>query len=337
MNYYELLNIEITASTVEIKKAYRKMAMKWHPDRNNNSKESEEQFKNIKEAYETLSNESARFWYDREVINSSAHKFNNSSFNQTNSHQEQPNSNDADQFTKSENNNDNFREKDDSIFEEHYDSSNQNYEENSTSQSDDTTYNKYSFWEKKYPFSNFHEYNLEISEDLSILGGKTNFNYPWNNNFININVTIKENFNPNNVLEVKLTDHDILLIFINILENPNKHLDIYSKIELDIFSALHGVHVDIPTSSGIHNIYIPALTRDGDNLTFLGLGLKGKFFIGNLYIKVHVFYPHFFTDEQKDLLSQLSSIQIRRDKHIFSKIFHLLKEIYYSFLPKNRK
>src|SRR5688572_1279988 len=63
-DYYEVLGINKDASEEEIKKAYRKLAMKFHPDRNPDSKESEEKFKEAKEAYEVLSEAEKRRAYD---------------------------------------------------------------------------------------------------------------------------------------------------------------------------------------------------------------------------------------------------------------------------------
>jgi molecular chaperone DnaJ len=64
-DYYKILGIEKDATPDEIKKAYRKMAMKYHPDRNNGSSESESKFKEAAEAYDTLSNPEKRSNYDR--------------------------------------------------------------------------------------------------------------------------------------------------------------------------------------------------------------------------------------------------------------------------------
>ena len=64
-DYYEVLGVEKSASAEEIKKAYRKSAMKYHPDRNPGDKEAEEKFKELGEAYEVLSNDDKRARYDQ--------------------------------------------------------------------------------------------------------------------------------------------------------------------------------------------------------------------------------------------------------------------------------
>jgi len=64
-DYYQLLGVARTADTEEIKKAYRQLALKHHPDRNQGSKEAEERFKEVTEAYEVLRDSEKRTLYDR--------------------------------------------------------------------------------------------------------------------------------------------------------------------------------------------------------------------------------------------------------------------------------
>jgi len=64
-DYYEILEIQRQSGKEEIKKAYRKMALKYHPDRNPNDKKAEEKFKQINEAYEILSDDTKREIYDK--------------------------------------------------------------------------------------------------------------------------------------------------------------------------------------------------------------------------------------------------------------------------------
>ena len=80
MDYYEILGVNKQASDTELKKAYRKLAVKWHPDKNPNNKEfAEKKFKEISEAYDILKDKEKRSLYDRfgkEGLQGNAQNFN---------------------------------------------------------------------------------------------------------------------------------------------------------------------------------------------------------------------------------------------------------------------
>jgi molecular chaperone DnaJ len=65
IDYYEVLEVSKSCSGAELKKSYRKLAMKYHPDRNPDDQEAEERFKQINEAYQVLSDDEKRTIYDR--------------------------------------------------------------------------------------------------------------------------------------------------------------------------------------------------------------------------------------------------------------------------------
>jgi DnaJ-class molecular chaperone len=63
-NYYEILGIDVSASSAQIRAAYKRLAMEYHPDRNQGNTQAEEVFKLVNEAYHTLSDSLKKSRYD---------------------------------------------------------------------------------------------------------------------------------------------------------------------------------------------------------------------------------------------------------------------------------
>ncbi len=68
-NYYQILGISTQASSQEIRSAYKRMAFLYHPDRNPNNPQAEEQFKQVNEAYQILSDQTKKYYYDLRLNN----------------------------------------------------------------------------------------------------------------------------------------------------------------------------------------------------------------------------------------------------------------------------
>lgn len=66
-NYYKILGVSENVTNEELKKVYRKLAKKYHPDTNVGNTQAEEMFKKVSKAYEVLSDETSRAKYDREI------------------------------------------------------------------------------------------------------------------------------------------------------------------------------------------------------------------------------------------------------------------------------
>ncbi len=86
VNYYETLKVSPRASNSEIKSAYRRLARKFHPDKNNGSDETAAQFAKIAKAYEVLGNLKERTDYDKNLLNQQFSGKNDSVFNSENQH-----------------------------------------------------------------------------------------------------------------------------------------------------------------------------------------------------------------------------------------------------------
>ncbi|MCW5197278.1 molecular chaperone DnaJ [Buchnera aphidicola] len=134
-DYYQILGISKTANSREIKKSYKKLAMKYHPDRNQGNKNSEKKFKIIKEAYEILINPQKREAYDQ---------YGHANFEYNNNNTENP-------------------------FENHFSHSNADFGDIFGDVFSDIFGNSHSYQKKNQKGSDL-QYNLEINLEESVQG-----------------------------------------------------------------------------------------------------------------------------------------------------------------------
>ncbi|MBN2257721.1 MAG: J domain-containing protein [Anaerolineaceae bacterium] len=299
-DYYQTLGVSRNSSKDEIKKAYRKLAMKYHPDRNPNDKAAEDRFKDINEAYQVLSDPAKRQRYDQLGDSYSRWQQTGGSSDSYNWQewfsQGQPTGGRRvdvrdfeDLFGGS------FSDFFNSIFggmasttpRQRQRSVPANYEQ-SVSISLAEAYHG----TKRSLQINNHRYEVKIpagsqsGTKVRIAGaGPANQTGAKGDLYLVINVTPETNF-------------------------VRKGSDLYTESKIDLSTAVLGGQVTIKTLSGSVSLTIPAGTQPGQTFRLAGRGmpqLKNKTAHGNLFVKIKVVIPKQLTDKQRDLFEKLRS------------------------------
>lgn len=284
INHYEILGVSRTANPEEIKLAYRKMAMKWHPDRNNNSKDAEHEFKKVKEAYEVLSNQYKRKEHDWELNKRTT---NTNTYNKRNTYS-----------------NENFDEAFNKAFSDffnqtHRSSENRDTKENKAKNTkpQQTCSIKISLWESVFGCSK----NLNLSlEGKGKPKTKVKVAIP-------AGVEDKEKFSLQiNNFFVKLT--------VNVIDEPNikrKNLDLFINIEVPFTLAALGGDMVFSHWDGDVVVTIPPGCKSGQAILVEGRGIKKNIFKGDLYLISNITVPKILTTEQIELLRLFQQTELK--------------------------
>ncbi len=303
-DYYSVLGVSKSATKAEIKKAYRNLAKKYHPDKTDGNKALEEKFKEISEAYEVLSNDENRKKYDELGANwKNQQQAGGAGFDYSQYYSNQGGASQAGHQS---------FEGDPEMFSEFFNNI---------------------FGGGRYSGSGggrSHKrkgQNYTAEMDISLLEA-----YHGAVRILNINgkkLRIKTKPGTRNKQKIKLagkggpgigggTNGD-LFITINIAPDGKfirKGNNLHVNLPIDLYTAVLGGKVTIPTLDGSLQMTIPKATQGGKTLRLVGKGMPvygrtNEF--GDLYVKINIIIPDNLSDEEIKLFTQLKTLYDERN------------------------
>ena len=295
IDYYKVLGIDKTATEADIKKAYRKLARKYHPDVNPDDKEAESKFKEINEANEVLSNVENRKKYD-------AH---GNDWKNAEQYEQQ-----AQQRRQQQSQGGGQRASygggfDAGDFSEYFESM---FGNAGGSRGGQARYRGQDYNSELH--LNIRDVYTTHKQTLTVNGKNIRITVPAgikNEQVIKIGGHGGEGMNggPNGDLYIKFT-----------IENDTKFkLDqdnLYSTVELDLYKSILGGDITVDTFDGQVKLKVAAETQNGTKVKLKGKGFpvykkEGEF--GDLYITYQIKLPTNLTDREKELFTELANLR----------------------------
>lgn len=288
-DYYSILGVERSADAATIKKAYRKLAQKYHPDKNPGDKQAEEQFKKITEAYAVLSDAEKRRQYDQ---------FGAAGFEQRFSQEDIfRNINVGDIFGSG------FGGED--LFSQLFGGAGRSHRRPRSMKGQD--------------------YSMQVSIPfrLAIQGGERRIDYRSEGKVEQIKVKIPPGIEPGSRLRVagkggiSPAGGPAGDLFLQITIDPDpvftrEGRDILVRVEVPFSGVCLGTTVDVPTLDSSKRIKVPAGIQPGQKIRLRGYGVAatGRHAAGDLYAVIEVAVPKKVTPEQHNLLEQLKDVEL---------------------------
>jgi curved DNA-binding protein len=304
-DYYKVLGVEKGASEADIKKAYRKLAVKYHPDKNQGDKAAEEKFKEISEAYEVLGDPEKRKKYDQLGEN----------WRNYERHGGQPQDFDWGQwgagghtYTYRGNPEDIFGGESGGHFSDFFEQlfgqfggggRRQQGSGRSTRGQDVTA-------------------TMEVSLEDAYKGGTRQVVVDGSR----LNIKLKPGLYEGQVIRLKGKgtpgrggENGDLLITIKLAPNPEFELkgrDVYADVDVDLYTAMLGGKITVQGLGGPLNMNIPPETDSGRVFRLKGMGMpdyNNASQPGDLYLTAMVRIPQHLTDKEKELFAELAKLR----------------------------
>ena len=293
IDYYKILGVSRTASDKEIKNAYRKLARKYHPDLNQDNKEAELKFKEINEANEVLSNAENRKKYDKYGEDwKHGEKFEKANQQQQSQYRQQSGQQ-------------GFSEDYSDFFESMFGGGGSSYGQGRSSKFKGQDYNAELHLNLKDVYST-------QKQVLTVNGKKLRLTIPAgveNGQVIKIKGKggLGINGGPNGDLYIKfIIDNDTLF--------KREGNNLYSNIDLDLYTSILGGEITVDTFDGQVKLVIKPETKNESKVRLKGKGFpiyktEGKF--GDLIITYHIKIPTDLSEKEIALFKELQKIRAK--------------------------
>lgn len=293
IDYYKILGVDKNASQDDIKKAYRKLARKYHPDLNPNDKEAKKRFQEINEANEVLSNEENRKKYDQ--------------YGENWQH--------ADEYEKArQSQQQQYRYSSGSPFSEGMG------DEDMFSDFFESMFGRASGRRGSQVKFKGQDYNAELN--LNILDIFESHKQTITVNGENLRITIPAGVENGQTIKIKGKggagvnggpNGDLYITFVvaNNTKFKRKGSDLYTTVDIDLYTAVLGGEITVETLNGKVKLKVSAETQNNTKVKLKGKGLpvyksEGQF--GDLYITYFVKIPTGLSEKQKVLFQELAKL-----------------------------
>lgn len=310
-DYYKILGVDKNATSKDIKKAYRKLAAKYHPDKNPNDKTAEAKFKEINEANEVLSNPEKREKYDTLGANWQAYEQAGGDWKHYANQQKNGNGRtyyyegDPSEFFGDDGSG--FSSFFDAFFGGRRDSSGFGRRQSARGR------------------GSFQGGDIEAELPITLLEAYEGSKRTFELNGQKLRITVKPGSYDGQKLKIKGKgqpgvnggspgDLYIVLRVQNDMRFQRKGNDLITKKSIDLYKAVLGGKIEIPTINGIVNMNVPKGTQNGKTLRLKEKGMpvyNSKSF-GDLLVQIEVVLPKSLTKEEEELFKRLQTLATQK-------------------------